>query len=46
MTVWLSLCPESYKVELTLGSASLDVGGGGIGSGGRGFGPLDDEPWA
>ena len=35
ITVWLSLGPESCKVEPSLGCVGLDVGGAGLGSGGR-----------
>ena len=45
MTVWLSLGPESCKVEPSLGGVSLDVGGAGLRSGGRSTSALGEEPW-
>jgi len=40
ITVWLSLGPESCKVEPSLDCVGLDVGGTGLGSGGRGSSSL------
>ena len=45
MTVWLSLGPESCKVEPSLGCLGLDAGWAGLVSGGQGISPVGEEPW-
>jgi len=46
ITVWLSMGPESCKVEPSLSCVGLDVGGAGLVSGDWGTSSLGEEPWA